>query len=289
MNFLFATIVLSGVTLVQLSAADAKSQVESPHTESISATAPTGFASLPSPPHGMSTILGGEIQSVDPVRDELTLKPFGQRSQKIFFDERTKVYRDGRNIALRDLTRTNHASVQTVLDGTNVYALSVHVMSHAPEGEYQGRVQEYIPSTGELRVSSAMLPEPLSLIVPANTPITRVGQAAFVSAPSGSSDLVKGTLILVTFEANKRGRSVASQISVLATPGSVFEFSGSLSFLDMHSGLLVVVDPSDDRSYQISFDSAMLPVSRSLQEGDHVTVTAKFDGTHYVASALTAN
>jgi hypothetical protein len=53
--------------------------------------------------------------------------------------------------------------------------------------------------------------------------------------------------------------------------------------------LLVVVDPADDKSYQISFDSATLPESRNLHEGDHVRVTASFDGDRYVASALTAN
>jgi hypothetical protein len=214
--------------------------------------------------------LGGEIQRVDPVQDELTLKVFGQRPQKILFDGRTQVYQDGVKIPLRDLVRSDHASVQTVLDGTDVYAISVHVMSQSPEGEYQGRVLDYNPGTGELSVSSVMLKEPFKVVVPANTPITRVGQPTFASAHPGSSDLVKGALISVKFQSGKKDRGVASQIWVLATPGSVFEFSGSLSFLDIHSGLLVVVDPSDDKSYQISFDSAILPASRVLHEGDHV-------------------
>jgi hypothetical protein len=223
------------------------------------------------------------------VRDEFSLKVFGQRPQKILFDERTQVYRDGKTIPLRDLAPSDHASVQTVLDGTEVYALSVHLMSQTPKGEYQGRVLNYNPGTGELTVSSVALHEQFRLLVPANTPITRMGQPAFASALPGSSDLVRDALISVHFESDKKGRGVASHISVLATPGFVFEFNGNLSSLDMNSGLLVVDDSADDKSYQISFDSATLPASRSLHEGDHVRVIAGFDGTHYVASTLTAN
>jgi hypothetical protein len=289
MNCFLGIVVLSAVTTAQLSVADAQSKVSSPQSELVSATASAGLAALPPAPLGKSTILGGEIRRVDPVRDELTLKVFGQRPVKILFDERTQVYSDGKKIPLRALVPSDHASVQTVLDGTDVYALSVHVISRSPEGEYQGRVLNYSPGTGELTISSAMLHEPFKLRVPANTPVTRVGQPAFASLRSGSSDLVAGALISVKFESDKSGRGVAREVTVLATPGSAFEFSGNLSSLDMHSGLLVVVDPADDKSYQISFDSAILPASRNLHEGDHVRVTASFDGNHYVASSLTAN
>jgi hypothetical protein len=223
------------------------------------------------------------------VRDELTLKVFGQRPVKILFDERTQVYRDGKKISLRDLGSADHASIQTVLDGTNVYALSIHMLSRSPEGEYQSRVLNYNPETRELTVSSVLFREPIKLLVPVNTPVARVGQAAFSSAHSGSSDLVRGALISVKFESNSKGRGVASQIAVLATPGSVFVFNGNLSVLDMHSGILTLVDPRDETSYQISFDSAHLPTSRNLHLGDNVMVTADFDGTRYVASAITVN
>jgi len=289
MNCFLAIVVLGAVTTAQLTVADAQSKVASPQSELVSATASAGLAALPPAPRGKSTILGGEIRRVDPVRDELTLKVFGQRPVKILFDERTQVYSDGKKIPLRELVPSDHASVQTVLDGTDVYALSVHVMSQSPEGEYQGRVLNYNPGTGELSVSSVSLHDPLKLLVPANTPIARVGQPAFAALRSGASDLVAGALISVKFESNNKGQGIAREVAVLATPGSAFEFSGNLTSLDMHSGLLVVVDPSDDKSYQISFDSAIFPASRNLHEGDRVRVTASFDGTHYVASALAAN
>ena len=66
-------------------------------------------------------------------------------------------------------------------------------------------------------------------------------------------------------------------------------FGGNLSSLDMHSGLLMLVDPRDGKSYQIFFDSARLPTSQTLHEGDNVRVTATFDGSRYVANTITVN
>jgi hypothetical protein len=289
MNSIAARFVLGGLLVVHFSARDAMSQVMNQQSRIPLTTASTKVSALPPAPRGKSTIMGGEILRVDPVRDEFTLRVYGQRPQKVLFDERTELFCDGKNIPLRELARSDHASVQTVLDGTAVYALSVHVMSESPEGEYQGRVLSYSPETGELAISSVMLHAPFKLFVPANTPITRVGQASFASTHPGSSDLVRGALVLVKFESDQKGRGVVSEIAVLGVPGFPFEFNGNLSSLDLHSGLLVVLDPADEKSYQIYFDSATLPASRNLHEGDHVRVTASFDGARYVASELAAD
>ncbi len=290
MTRVFAVVMLGGALITQLTVASAKSE-QSPDVQSAlePASVSVNFPALPPAPKGKSTILGGEIMSVDRVRDELTLKAFGQRPTKILYDERTQVFRDGKKIPLRDLTSTNRASVQTLLDGTNVFALSIHILSRSPEGEFQGHVISYNPSTRELTVGAIQLRDPIKLVVPVNTPVFRKGQDQFSSASSGVSDLVKGALISVTFESSKEGRGVASQIAVLATPGSAFVFSGNLSSLDMHTGSLVLVDPRDDKSYQIFFDSAQLPASKNFHPGDHVRVAATFDGARYVASTLTFN
>jgi hypothetical protein len=54
----------------------------------------------------------------------------------------------------------------------------------------------------------------------------------------------------------------------------------------LHLGQLVLVDPRDEKRYEVFFDSARFPVSRELHEGADVTVTADFDGARYVASAI---
>jgi hypothetical protein len=244
---------------------------------------------LPAAPSGKSTIMGGEIRRVDPVRDVLTLKVFGQRPIKILFDERTQVYRDGKKIPLHDLHPADHASVQTLLDGTDVFAVSIHILSQSPEGDYQGRVLSYSATTTEMTVSSALSHQPLKLLVPAGTPVVREGQPAFTAGQQGMSDLVPGDLVTVKFEANKAGQGVASRIAILAMPGSEFVFIGNVSVLDTHAGVLVLVDPRDDKTYEVHFDSGSFPISKNLHLGDHITVTAKFDGTRYMASAIAAN
>jgi hypothetical protein len=93
----------------------------------------------------------------------------------------------------------------------------------------------------------------------------------------------------VKFQSDNRGHGVASQIAILATPGTTFVFVGNVVFLDLHSGLLALIDPRDSKRYDVSFDSARFPMSRDLHEGMDVTLTADFDGSRYVASAITIN
>jgi hypothetical protein len=289
MNSVLALIMLGSVAAAQLLVADASSQIASRQSALRSASVPADSSALPSAPNGKSTVLGGEIRKVDPVRDELILGVFGQRPVKILFDARTQFYLDGKEIPLGKLRPTHHASVQTVLNGTDIYALSIHTLSQLPEGEYQGQVISYNSVTRELIVSAALSRPPFTLLVAPDTRIAREGPGLLSFALTGASDLVKGTLISIEFTSDRKGRGVASQIAILATPGSEFAFSGSLSALDLHSGLMVLVDPRDNKSYQIYFDSTQLPASQNLHEGDNVSVTAKYDGTRYVASALTVD
>ncbi len=248
-------------------------------------SAPPG---LPPMPRGKSTVIGGAIRGVDRVRDQFTLNVFGGRPLKVLFDERTQVYRNGQKSTLRDLHPGDHVSVETVLDGATVFARSVHLLSGSPEGECQGQVMNYNPADRELTVRDALSRRPVQLLVPAGTAVIRQGQAAS-SANIGSSDLATGTLISVNFQSDNKGHGVASQIAILATPGSTFVFVGNVAFLDLHSGLLVVVDPRDDKRYDVFFDSARYPMSRELHEGADVTLTADFDGSRYVAKAITIN
>ena len=254
-------------------------------------------ADLPPAPQGKSTVIGGAIRGVDLVRDQFTLNVFGGRTIKVLFDERTQVYRDGVKTALRDLRAGDHVSVETVLDGTTVFARSIHLLSVAPEGESQGQVISYDAADRELTVRDVLSRRPIKLRVPAGTVVVRQSHGSSSAASSAdissseisSSDLATGTLISVKFQSDNKGHGVASQIAILATPGSTFIFVGNVTFLDLHSGLLVLVDPRDDKRYDVFFDSARFPMSRDLHEGADVTLTADFDGAHYVASAITIN
>jgi hypothetical protein len=238
---------------------------------------------LPAMPRGKSTVIGGAIRNVDGVRDQLTLNVFGGRSMRVLFDERTQVFRDGQKASLRDLRAGDHVSVETMLDGTTVFARSIHMLSNLPDGECQGQVVSYDRSNGELMVRDSLSPEPVKLHVSSATKIVRQGQE------SSSGDLIAGTLISTHFQADSTGKNVASTIAVLATPGNAFVFSGNVVFLDLHRGLMALVDPRDDKRYEISFDPDRFAISRDVHEGTDVTVTANFDGARYAASAVTVN
>jgi hypothetical protein len=274
--------------MASLWAVHAQSQpVSGPQPDLKSATTTGDFDELPLAPQGKSTILGGQIRNVDPVLDQFTLAVVGQRPLKILFDARTQLFRNGTTIPLRELRSEEHASVQTVLDGGNVYALSIHVLSQVPEGEAQGHVQSYDPATLTLTLTGNLSHEPIRLTLRDNTPVVREGQAAFTAGGEGKSDLVNGSLVVVRFEANGKGQAVANHVTVLARPGSSFVFSGTLSSLDMHAGLLVLVDPRDGKEYQISFAPAGIAGSESLHAGDHVRIIAGFDDGRYTATEIT--
>ena len=237
-------------------------------------------------PTGKSTVLGGQIARVDPVQDQLVLKVYGGKPVKVLFDERTQVYRDGKRIPLLELAAAPHASVQTALDGASVFAISIHILSAQPEGQYQGRVLSFNRDSGVLVLTSAPDRPPFRLIVSKEALFKRVGQEAFSSVQSGPADLTPGALVAVEFDSNNGGRGMATEISVLAAPGANFIFSGTVSELNLAAGTLELVDPRDNKSYDISFDP-QAPASEQLRIGGHVRLSAAYDGHKYVATQIT--
>ena len=243
-------------------------------------------AALPPAPKGRSTVLGGVIHDVDPVRDQFTLKIFGGQRVKVLYDERTQVFRNGTKISLLDLQPNEHASVETTLDGTTIFALRIHMLTQLPEGESRARVLSFNPQTGDLTINVALSEQPIKLRVPPGTPVVHVGQDAVSTDQRGAADLTAGSVVDVKFTGGKGGRSVATHIDILATPGSSFVFSGKVSSLDLHSGRFEVVDPRDSRSYAVVFEPARFPVASQLHNGSDVKVTTSFDGTRYVANQI---
>jgi hypothetical protein len=242
---------------------------------------------LPAVPPGRTTVIGGIIRSIDPVRDQMTLGVYGGgKAVKVLFDERTQFFRDGVKTPLDDMRTNDHASVETELDGDDVFAVSVHMLSASPMGECEGQVLAFDPRNGEVTLRNTLSGEPIRLRVQPQTTIARMGQPAFASSITGTSDLMRGALISVRFQSDNRGAGIANAISILATPGSGFYFSGNVTFLDLHAGLMALTDPRDEHSYTIAFDPSRFPASQKLHEGSRVSVSASFDGKQYVASKL---
>jgi hypothetical protein len=287
MERIVTAVILSSFAMMHSVAAQSKLASE-PITQA-STTSATVTTDIPAVPSGKSTVFGGEIRELDPVRDQMTLRVYGERPMKILFDERTQVYRDGQRVSLRELKAEEHASVQTTLDGTKLFALSVHMLSNPDQGEYEGRVLSFNPANGELAVASGRSRETIKVLVQGNTSLVRKAQAASTSEQANSSDLTPGTLVSVAFAAAGKETPVATHVDILAVPGSQFVFSGNLTSLDVHSGMLVVVDPRDDKSYQVSFNPISFPVAQNLRVGDNVRVVTQYNGLQYVAVELTKN
>ena len=275
--------IFNGVALAQLASMNSNLALD-PGNQPVSKVEASSIPlpDLPPMPQGKSTVIGGAVRNIDAVRDQLTLNVYGGKTMKVLFDERTQVYRDGRKTQLRDLRVGEHVSLETMLDGTTVFARSIHTLSQSPEGDCQGQVLKYDRGSGELLVRDMLTPEPIRLHVAPGTPILKEGQAS-------DGDLTPGTLIAASFQADGTGQNQVRKISVLATPGRAFIFTGNVVFLDLRSGRLVLADPRDGKRYEISFDPATPIISRDVREGAGVSVTAFFDGTHYSAQTITVN
>jgi hypothetical protein len=246
---------------------------------------PASLADVPPLPRGKSTIMGGQIRDVDQVRDQFVLHVYGEKPMKILYDGRTQLFRDGNKISLLDLKPSEHASVQTTLDGSKIFALSVHILTERPKGDFEGRILSYDPTSGMLTVNGSGSQGQFRVRVTKDTAVTREGQASFTAENRGQFDLVRGALVSLNFQSDSKGQGTAQQITILATPGASFVFTGTVTALNVAGGYLTVVDPRDERSSQIHFNPQD-PVVLKLHEGDRVRIAADYDGTRYVATQI---
>jgi hypothetical protein len=269
-------VIFSGLALAQEASLPVVDTTESARSADTTLDA---LPSLPPVPRGQSTVIGGTIRNVDRVRDQLTIGVFGGRDMRILFDERTMVYRDGKRISLRDLRNGYRGSFETSLDGSVVFARSIHILTRDLEAECRGQVLSFDRAKGELSVRDTLSSEPLDFKIPPGTIISREGQAAF-----SSETLSAGSLVKINFQPDS-GRAVVSSITILATPGDSFVFTGRLTFLDLSTGRLAIVDQRDQNRYEVSVDPRSAALE-NLHLGNDVTVTARFDGTHYTASTI---
>lgn len=231
-------------------------------------------------PTGKATLIGGTISKVDRVHDVLTLALFGGGKTRIFFDARTHISRDGDAVTANALQEGQRVYLDTKSAGNITFAGNIRVVNQTPIGETTGQVVEYDARTGELVINDSMSSGTVKLRLTSGTPISRGQNAA------SSSDLLAGALVSASFVSDGSDRGMARQVSILAAPGNTFHFAGRVASLDLHLGLLVVVDPRDQKSYSIEFDPRVIPVTDSLREGATVDATTAFDGRRYVAREI---
>lgn len=235
---------------------------------------------LPPIPSTNATLVGGTIDHIDPVQDEITIRIFGGGKVKALFDPRTNVSRAGKKASIEELKTGQRIYADTILLNGEVFARNIRLSGSSSLGASQGVVIAYRSDKNVLVVRDLLSPAPMNLRLTPGTRITRGDKGA------STSDLSPGTIVSVNFLPDPGNRPVAQQVTILITPGTEFNFTGRVTTLDLHVGLLVVTS-TDRRMYEIYFNPAAIPISPDLREGAEVTVLARYDGNRYVARGLT--
>lgn len=230
-------------------------------------------------PSGSPSLIGGTVLKVDGIRNAMQLRPFGGKTMKVYFDDRTHIYRDGIETTQLGIRKNDRVYVDTLLDKGHVFARSIRVETQGRLADARGRLVRFDPRKGRLSLLDELSSQPVSFSVDGRTEIVRGGQ--HVTA----ADLVPNCLIGVRFAPEAGNRGAARQITIYAAPGSSFVFAGKVTFLDIKSGLLALQNRTDSRNYEIHFDPHS-PEYQTLSVGTDVSLSAVFDGARYTARSL---
>ena len=249
---------------------------ESSEDASISVDAASLLPDLPPVPPERATLVGGTLERLDHVRDRLTVRLFGGGGkQTVLFDPRTQVFRGGKTASIADLREGERLYLDTILDGSTVFARTIRLDASRATGESQGLVMNYRSDRGELTYRDSLSPDPVKVRVTSATKVKQGDRAANISA------LVPGSLISIGFTSDGAGRNTANEISILALPGTRYTFAGEVVHIDLRSGLLVLNSSTDHKTYEVYLSPSATP-DDNLHPGANVTVVTNYDGSRYV-------
>lgn len=229
---------------------------------------------LPPLPKNRVTLIGGTVYALDEVMNRMVFQPFGdKRKMNVAFDSRTHFYRDGKPITYHEIKQGQRVYLDTMLNGTKVFAKSIWIQSAADNGVGRGQIVDFDPQRSILTVRDELSSQAVKMQL---TPSTVIRNADRVAS---TADLVPGALVSVSFGPQKELR----EVTLSAKPGSTFTFAGRVSYLDLSRKIIAVDNQSDRQKYDISVDAIAPNILRQLHEGGNVTVIAVFDGSRYDA------
>jgi len=236
----------------------------------------------PPVPRTTTTLVGGTITKVDRMRNRMTVHIFGSGHWTVNFDERTHIFHNGAETTQLALKKGERVYVDTQLDNNrhDIFARNIRVGVAALPADADGQIIAVDPKHNELTLRDALNSVPVRFAVDPETRISK-GQT-----PASFKDVKPGTLVHVRFSASSPNRGLAREVSIVATPGAVFTFSGKVTFLDLHRGLLAIQNSTDDRNYEIHFSPGVVTDRSNLGVGRDVLVRATFEGTRYTAQSI---
>src|SRR5207248_2026744 len=105
---------------------------------------------LPALRPAKASLIGGTINKLDRVRDQITVLVFGGGKMQIAFDTRTHIYNNNGPGTTSDLRKGDRIYIDTVLDGSTVFAKTIRLKNTTAAGESQGVVIGYRANKGAL-------------------------------------------------------------------------------------------------------------------------------------------
>jgi hypothetical protein len=268
-------------------------QPQQPKTEILDSSATSGVSNNgrdpildPPPfPSGNATLVGGIIRDVDHVRNRMVVAVFGGGRWTVFFDERTHIFRNGAETTQIALKKGERVYVDTMLDGTrhDIFARNIRVGVSAPPADADGQIIAVDKAHGELTLRDSINSVPVHFGVDKET---RISSGA---TPVTLNEVKTGALVHVKFSPSGGNRGVAREVIITASPGAAFTFFGTLTYLDMHRGLLAIHNLTDNKNYDIHFRPERTQESSNLGVGSNVKIIATFEGTRYTAQSITLN
>jgi Domain of unknown function (DUF5666) len=230
-------------------------------------------------PKGKPTLIGGTAVKVDRVRNRVTVEPYGDKKKTpIFIDERSHIYRNGVETTIMSIKKGDRVYFDTMLDGAHVFAKNVRVISETGGAEVRGQITAYDAARGVIQLQDALSSRPVSFHVNNQTQVkAQQGRASI-------SDLAKGALVDVMFAPDKANRGIATQITLLARPGTSYTFAGIITNVNVRDAIVSVENHTDGKVYDIQFDPRSRTERAELHVGNSVSINATFDGENYRAT-----
>jgi len=239
---------------------------------------PDSLLDLKPLPRANLSLIGGIARKVDVVHNRVTVQPFGGGDKYlIYFDERTHFLSSGRETTVLEIHPGDRVYVDTQAMDGRVFARSIQVRSTGGAAEASGQVIEMLGR--QVRMLDRSTGETVRFAINDRTKVESQG------APTSVEELRSGLLIAVRFTPDGR-RSVAQSITIYASPGQSYNFSGILTHVDLRDGLLSLNNKGDGNDYELYFDPLNEKDAGRLVEGTTVSISANFDGKRYRATSI---
>jgi hypothetical protein len=198
------------------------------------------------------------------------------------FDERSHIYRDGRETTVTGIKQGDRVYADTMLVGPVIFARNIRVLTMSGPAEARGQVTRYDARSRRVTLVDDLTRQPVEFTISSATSFKGQG-----NAQASAQDIQPGSLIDVQFSPGHGRTGEAHEIAVLARPGADYVFAGRVTNLDLRSGTLSVDNQTDSKNYDLHFDPSRMDLRDQLRVGVEVTVRAKYDGRSYRASDIT--